>query len=373
MVDEPVICPRCRTPVEGEVAVCPTCAEPVRTPFLHPSSENGNAPDPPEAPPVEDVPVPTASVVPEAVASGTEASPAPEPVTSEPLEDPGPSAVEPLPPSETTQRIVRLREWAEAARPLGIELPVLPSWAEEMARSGADTEMWWGVLRGIERLSQKKVVTALEGWETQTRGRLVRLAAYSVEGRLERDQMEDALHTARAGEISHALATFQQVDRVMALKERHIDQARDELERLVSLLRDMRALELVPPDEPVPSSEDLEKELRSGNLAPLKQRLRALRQDALNRLRIELPRFVAQYGTSLVRERSEGIPVELEAAELARGSREFAEGKIEESLRRFRVLSQVHGVAFPRETRPLIAAVTAPSADDASTEASRKA
>jgi hypothetical protein len=216
-------------------------------------------------------------------------------------------------------------------------------------------------------LAQKKAITALESWEAQTKSRLVRLAAYSVDGRLERDQMEDVLHAARVGEVSQALATFQQVDRVISLKERHIDQAREELEHLVSLLRDMQALGIQPPENPTKASEELERELRSGRLAPLKQRLRSMRQEALRRLKEEVPRFVSAYGSALVRERDSGLSVQLEAAELARGSREFSDGKVEESLRRLRILAQVHGPVPARGARDL-----KPSPVPASTEVSRR-
>ncbi|MGA7923881.1 MAG: hypothetical protein WCA77_07895 [Thermoplasmata archaeon] len=314
-------CSACGAQVAGDVAVCPACATVFPPPSASPQETVA-----PEAPPAE----PT-------LAPPSEPTPAPEPARDAPS-----------PVTETMRRLARLKQWGEAARPLGVELPTMPVWAEEMARSGEESETWMGVLRGIERLAQKRVVHALETWEERTRGRLVRLAAYSVEGRMEREQMEDALHQARAGEVTQALTTFQQVDRVIALKERHIDQARDELERLVSLLRDMQALGFTPPDDAPAASEELERELRSGRLASLKQRLRSLRQEALNRLKTELPKFVAQYGETLVRERASGVSVDLEAGELARGSRDFSEGKVEESLRRLRLLSQVHGSAFPR-------------------------
>lgn len=321
-------CSACGAQVAGDVAVCPACA----TVFPPPTSSPATPP-PPE-PPQPDTPIaPPSEPAPEAESGGEAASPV----------------------TETMRRLARLKQWGEAARPLGVELPTMPVWAEEMARSGDESETWMGVLRGIERLAQKRVVHALEGWEDRTRGRLVRLAAYSVEGRMEREQMEDALHQARAGEVTQALTTFQQVDRVIALKERHIDQARDELERLISLLRDMQALGFTPPDDAQAASEELERELRSGRLASLKQRLRSLRQEALNHLKTELPKFVAQYGEGLVRERASGVSVDLEAGELARGARDFAEGKVEEALRRLRLLSQVHGSAFPRarhETAP---------------------
>jgi hypothetical protein len=250
----------------------------------------------------------------------------------------------PAPVGELGRRQARLRQWQDQAEPLGVRVPQLPSWAEQAAGVGPDPDGWLEVMRGVERLAQRSVVAALELWERQTKSRLSRLEAYSVDGRLERDQMDDVLHAARTGEISQALTTYQQVDRVVALKERHLDQAREELERLVSLFRDMQALGLDPPAEPGEIADDLERELRSGRLAPLKQQLRALRQQALNRLKDGVPGYVSRYGEYLVRERAAGVAVEVEAAELARGARAFSDGHAEEALRRLRILSQAHSI-----------------------------
>ncbi|HZY92022.1 MAG TPA: hypothetical protein VFG07_04510 [Thermoplasmata archaeon] len=252
------------------------------------------------------------------------------------------------PSGDLARRIARLKQWSEAAPSLGVSLPALPSWAEEAMRRGTGTEAWLEVVRGVERLAQKSVVTALEAWEQATRNRLTRLEAYSVDGRLERDQIEDILHAAHQGDLSLALQTFQQVNRVVALKERHLDQAREELERLVSLLRDMVALGLDVPADPDEIAEELERELRGGHLAPLKQKLRGLRLQAVGRLKTSVPRFVSQYGEHLVRERADGVAVELEAAELARAAHAFAKGRPEESLHRLRILQQVHGAGFGR-------------------------
>ncbi|HEY6238218.1 MAG TPA: hypothetical protein VIZ68_03415 [Thermoplasmata archaeon] len=265
--------------------------------------------------------------------------------------------------SELTRRVARLQQWAESAEPLEVTLPSLPAWAEEAGRNSANPDPWLDVLRGVERIAQRKIVTALEAWEKQTRLRLTRLEAYSVDGRLERDQIDDVLHTARGGDITQALQTFHQVDRVVALKERHLDQAREELERLVSLLRDMQALGLPTALDPAQVSEELERELRAGRLASLKQQLRSLRLQAMNRLRVGVPEYVTRYGEVLVRERNDGTPVELEAAELARAAREFARGHPEEALRRLRVLVQVHGIGLaPSSGRP----------DPGATESSRR-
>ena len=254
--------------------------------------------------------------------------------------------------SDLTRRVARLQQWAEAAEALDVTIPGLPTWAEEAARNSANAEPWLEVLRGIERIAQKKIVGALEAWEKQTRLRLARLEAYAVDGRLERDQIEDVLHAARAGEVTQALQTYHQVDRVVALKERHLDQAREELERLVSLLRDMQALGLPTALDPATVSEELERELRAGRLAALKQQLRALRLQAVARLRVGVPEYVTRYGELLIRERNDGTPVELEAAELARAAREFSKGRPEEALRRLRVLTQVHGGGLAAPAKP---------------------
>lgn len=250
--------------------------------------------------------------------------------------------------AELTRRIQRLKQWDEAGNALGVHLPALPNWAEEVTRHGHGGDAWLEVVRGIERLAQKQVVAALESWEKATRNRLTRLEAYSVDGRLERDQIDDVLHSARHGEITAALQTYQQVDRVVALKERHLDQAREELERLVSMLRDMDALGLGAPGAPTAAGEDLEHELRGGRLVALKQQMRALRLQAVGRLKAEVPGYITEYGTFLVHERADGVAVELEAAELARAAQAFVKGQPEEALRRLRVLQQVHGTGFVR-------------------------
>jgi hypothetical protein len=196
-------------------------------------------------------------------------------------------------------------------------------------------------------------VTAFEDWEKRTKARLTRLEAYAVDSRLERDQIEDTLHAARTGDIAQALATFQQVDRVVSLKERHLDQAREELERVIALLRDMQALGVDPPQDPSAIADQLEGELRAGKLAPLKQQIRALRLQAVNRLKAGLPRYISDYGDFLLEERGHGIATELEATELARGAREFFRGHPEEGLRRLRALQQTHGMPPSRSARSL--------------------
>jgi hypothetical protein len=247
------------------------------------------------------------------------------------------------PASEFDRRVARLAQWAESARPLGVNLPELPRWAAGFAHSGEDASAWAEVLRGIERVAQRRILQALEAWAERTRQRLGRLEAYSVDSRLEREEIDDVLHAARLGEVPRAVSAYLQVDRVVALKERHLDQAREELERLVGLLRDMSTLGLPVPDELEPLEGELERELRRGRLAPLKSRLRELRAGATDTLRREIPAIVGRYGDRLVKERSEGGRIDNQAGELAKAAREFSRGRLEESLRHLRLAGYTPG------------------------------
>ena len=310
-------CPHCGAPLTPDLLVCPACHR-----AIDPVAAAPAVPDPRE---------PTGSRRP--------AARRPSPPTGNPFG------------TELSRRLARIAQWAEAAQPLGVEMPRLPAWAEDAARAAPNPEPWAEVVRGIERIAQKRIVEAFEAWEKGTKSRLARLEAYAVDSRLERDQIEDALHAARTGDVAQALATFHQVDRVIALKERHLDQAREELERVVALLKDMQALGIDPPQEPSEVAEDLETELRAGKLASLKQQIRALRLQAVNRLKASLPRYITEYGDYLVEERGHGVATELEAMDLAAGAREFFRGHPEEGLRRLRALQQRHGLPAGRTAR----------------------
>ncbi|HTT15402.1 MAG TPA: zinc ribbon domain-containing protein [Thermoplasmata archaeon] len=318
MPPENALCAHCGAPLAPDGLVCPACHRPV-----DPSAEDAPVVDPREPP---------ASRRP---AARRGAATPPNPFGT-----------------ELSRRLARVAQWAEAAQPLGVEMPRLPAWAEDAARAAANPEPWAEVVRGIERIAQKRIVTAFEEWEKGTKSRLARLEAYAVDSRLERDQIDDALHAARTGDVAQALATFHQVDRVITLKERHLDQAREELERVVALLKDMQALGIDPPQDPGEVAEDLETELRAGKLASLKQQIRALRLQSVNRLKAALPRYIAEYGDYLVEERAHGIATELEAMDLATGAREFFKGHPEDGLRRLRALQQRHGLPTGRSTRP---------------------
>lgn len=255
-------------------------------------------------------------------------------------------------PPDLARRFSKLQQWAEMVEPLGLTLPVLPRWAEEAARRAYDHDRWAEVLTGVERLAQNQILASLEEWQRDVRTRLTRLEAYSVDSRLERDQMDDAVHFAKIGDVGRALTAYQQVDRVISLKERHLDTAREELESVVSLLRDMAGVGLKVSSDPNELGQELERELRSGRLASLKQQLRVLRSQALEEVQRELPGFVSRYGEFLQEERMQGTPVEAEIAELGRGARLFAQGHGEEALHRMRRLLQMHGSTSFRPSRP---------------------
>jgi hypothetical protein len=262
-----------------------------------------------------------------------------------------PLSREPAVAPDLARRFSKLQQWAEMVEPLGLTLPVLPRWAEEAARRTADHDRWADVLKGVERIAQNQILTALEEWQGDVKTRLTRLEAYAVDSRLERDQMDDALHFAKTGDIGRALTAYQQVDRVISLKERHLDTAREDLESVISLLRDMAGVGLSVPSDPEELSQELERELRSGRLASLKQQLRALRAQAMDQVQRELPGFVSRYGDFLQEERLQGTPVETEIAELGRGARLFAQGHGEEALHRMRRLLQLHGSTTFRPSR----------------------
>jgi len=337
MMNDERPCPHCGAPLGPDVAVCPVCEQPVAAP--PPALD----PAPPPTAPEPDPAAPAAAVG------------APKPpgrAAARPTARRGAaSAANPF-AAELGRRLNRLALWSEGAQSLGVELPHLPEWAEEAARTAPNPEPWAEVVRGIERIAQKRIVVAFEEWEKRTKARLTRLEAYAVDSRLEREQIEDTLHAARTGDIPQALSTFQQVDRVVALKERHLDQAREELERVIALLKDMQALGVEAPQDPAEVADDLEGELRAGKLASLKQQIRALRLQSVNRLKAGLPKYIAEYGDYLIDERTHGIATELEATELARGAREFFHGRPEEGLRRLRALQQRHGMPPNRPGRP---------------------
>jgi hypothetical protein len=329
-------CPNCGAAVSSDVFLCPACHEPIGEETWEPA-----APGEPVTEPAFPRPPPDAASDPLLAGRRAQAR--------------APPARRAAPPNPFAQdfarRLGRLNQWSESVEALGVTIPHLPAWAEEAAREATNPEPWAEVVRGVERIAQRRIIAAFEEWAKTTKGRLTRLEAYSVDSRLERDQIEDALHTARTGDIAQALATYRQVDRVVTIKERHLDQAREELERVVALLKDMHALGIEPPQDPAETADELEAELRAGKLAALKAQIRALRLSAVGRLKATLPKYITEYGDYLVEERTRGIATEREAIDLARGARDFFQGHPEEGLRRLRALQEMHGLPPSRAAR----------------------
>jgi hypothetical protein len=337
MVPPGATCPSCGAAVPTDAFLCPACHEPVGEELWDVNAPSEAAPAEPEPEAATPAPPPPAAVP--AAPPRARAPPVRRPPVNNPFSQ------------DFTRRLGRLNQWAESVEALGVSIPRLPAWAEEAAREATNPEPWAEVVRGVERIAQRRIITAFEEWAKSTKGRLTRLEAYSVDSRLERDQIEDALHTARTGDIAQALATYRQVDRVVTIKERHLDQAREELERVVALLKDMHALGIEPPQDPAETADVLEAELRAGKLAALKQQIRALRLQSVGKLKSNLPRYITEYGDYLVEERTHGIATELEAIDLARGARDFFRGHPEEGLRRLRALQEMHGLPPGRSPR----------------------
>jgi hypothetical protein len=249
--------------------------------------------------------------------------------------------------AELNRRLGRLAQWAAASEALSVDLPALPAWAVEAASRLHSPEPWAEVIRGVERLAQRRLAEAFDRWQERMNARIGRLEAYAVDSRLERGQIEDAVHAAKSGDVAQALATYHQVERVVALKERHLDQARGELERLVAFLRDLEALGLVERGEPTEVAAELERELRSMRLATLKARLRQLRAQAVERTNEALADCVARLGDPLVGDRRTGARTVDEARELAMGARAIVVGRVEEGVRRLRALQEARGLSPP--------------------------
>jgi len=310
MAKREVTCRTCGAPLEPGTLACPACHTPVPT-------------DPRSAP--------------AGTTTGTPEDDTAEPLPDEPPENPF--------ATEFNRRLARLAQWSDAAEPLGVDLPRLPAWAEEAAIRSRTPEAWAEVVRGIERLAQRRIAEAFGRWEDGTSSRIGRLEAYSVDSRLERSQIEDAVHAAKLGDIAQALATFHQVDRVVALKERHLDQARSELESLLAFLRDLEALGLVEPGEPGEVAGELERELRTGHLVSLKRRMRELRSQAAARLTGALADQVGRLGDVLLAERrAGGRGADPDVRELAVAARAIVLGHPEEGARRLRALKEARGL-----------------------------
>ncbi len=315
-------CPTCGEPVPAGEGTCPTCGTAV--------GEGGEAP--PGAPSL--LPEPESSTVEDFSKDPHDLGPAPAGIPERSLA------------AELHQRLARVSGWTDAVRPLGVSLPRFPGWAERALGSTPNPEAWAEAVRGFEEIAQQRILEAFERWNARIGARLDRLEGYAVDNRLEREQIAETLRAVREGRIAPALSTFPQVDRLVAIKERHLDQACDDLEQLVAFVADLEGLGVARAGEAAEARAALEADLRAGKLVLLKQQIRALRQEAANRLRERLPSLVRELGDRIASERRETGASNPGARDLARAAREVREGRLEAGARR------LHELASTRKASP---------------------
>jgi len=146
MAEGVIVCPKCGATVPEEALVCPECHALLEGPAVPPGgAARGDPPASAPPPPTEEPPRKSARPPRATRGSGAEV--------------PNPFA------AELSRRLARLRQWSDGTQALGAALPRLPEWAEEMARTSTNPEPWAEVVRGIERLAQKRIVTTFEDWE----------------------------------------------------------------------------------------------------------------------------------------------------------------------------------------------------------------
>lgn len=247
-------------------------------------------------------------------------------------------------PEDLLRRVDRLAQWADAARPLGLELPRCPSWTPEAIAHAETTEPWAEALGRLEQEARHRADRQFREVLDRLAPRLTRLEAYSIETRQEREQVDEASRAARSGDLALALWMFPQVDRVVAVKERHLEQTRAELERLLGFLHDVEAIGLGGPERSGPLASELEAELRAGHLSALRQRARQARALAAETVRAALAGYVAKLGDRLVLEHQRGLATGPAARDLAEGARRVLEGQTEEGVRLLRRIGSSRGV-----------------------------
>lgn len=247
-------------------------------------------------------------------------------------------------PEELLRRIERLGHWSEASPALGLELPRLPPWVLEAVTRAPPWEVWNGAIQRLEQEARHRADRRFHEMIDRLAPRLARLEAYSIETRAEREELEEATRAARSGDLALALSLFPQVDRVVGVKEHHLDQARDDLERLLTLLRDLEAIGFEGVDRAQDVSAELERELRAGRLVALRQRLRASRTRASSVARGALADYVARLGERLRLERTRGLATDRDVRDLAEGARAIVDGQVEEGARLLRRIGAPRGV-----------------------------
>jgi hypothetical protein len=245
---------------------------------------------------------------------------------------------------EVRERIDRLAQCSDAARSIGVMTRRFPEWVTGVVERIGPSRAWLDAIELLEREAVERCAPAFEQMRARLAGRLDRLEAYSIDTRLERGQLEEAEEAWRAGELGRAIWPLPNLERVVIVKERHLEQTRDDLERLLVFLRDLEAIGLRAGPSATELAQQLEPELREGRLAPVRQRVRAERAAATERLRSVLRDFVTTLGDRLAVERTRGLASETDVRDLALGARQVLEGTPEDGARLLRRVGAPRGV-----------------------------
>jgi len=245
--------------------------------------------------------------------------------------------------TEIERRAAKLRAWGEAVGPMPVDVPVLPSWAGATVRYDDDPGPWLELVRDLERIGTRRISEMLSVTARKLRARVARLEAYSMDSHREREEIDQAVHAADTGDIATALDGFRRIDKVVAVKEQQLDQARGDLEHMVTLVTDMEALTLQPPERGELLGPRLEELLRHGDLHGLHSELTSIRTRTEAALHEELPSLVSRLGDRLLLERARGNRVDRDVTELARAARAIARNRMEDAMNHLRRIGSTYG------------------------------
>jgi hypothetical protein len=245
--------------------------------------------------------------------------------------------------TEVERRAAKLRTWAEAVGSMPVEVPTLPSWAAASIRFDEDPAPWLELVRDLERIGTRRVSEMISVMERKLRARVARLEAYSMDSHREREEIDQAVHAADIGDVATALDGFRRIDKVIAVKEQQLDQARADLEHMVTLVTDMEALALAPPERGEVLGPRLEALLRHGDLHGLHGELTSIRTRTDAALHEALPPLVSHLGDRLLLERARGNRVDRDVTELARAARAIARNRMEDGMNHLRRIGSTYG------------------------------
>ncbi|MGI0151794.1 MAG: zinc ribbon domain-containing protein, partial [Thermoplasmata archaeon] len=234
-------------------------------------------------------------------------------------------------------RLARLRGWVEAGPLLGVTIPDFPAWAEDIARESfkdpGDRTRWQAALREVEAAASERLLASVEVGFHRIEERIQNLNAYSVDTGLESDGVREAITALPRGDPDELLAAYKRLDRVVSLKERHLEQARSDFAEVTELLRTTHALGITAQTDPEEIQKEFEAELRKGKLVPLKQWLRRIRSEAQAAAQSAGPEKVRLIGRSIADAKGRGEEISSDAGSLARAARAFATGDTEVAVR----------------------------------------